>query len=636
MRKLAAIMFTDIVGFTALMGEDEGQALGVLQQNREFQKEQIGKHNGEWLKEMGDGTLSSFSSAVDAVNCARAIQVGLRDDPDLTLRIGIHVGDVVFEEGDIFGDGVNVASRIEPLAEPGGICLSGRVYEDIRNKPDVEAVLLGEKRLKNVKHPLKVYALKGEGLPVPDVDQFVTPPADELQSIAVLPLVNLTGNADEEWFADGMTEALITSLARISALKVISRTSVMPYKGSSKSLPQIAAELGVKTVLEGSVLKAGTRVRITAQLIEAQTDRHLWAEEYDRDLTDILALHSEVSQAIAKEVNASLTPEEEAGLKDAKPVHPEAYQLYLRGLQKMNLWEEQGLRIGIDYHRRVLEIDPGYAPAWAELANCYTKLCLFGYNSPQDSHPKAKEAALKALELDPTLGDAHAALGAIKMHFEWDWGSLEEHFRQSRRLIPNGINALLWENQWLIVTGRFDEGIEVAQRAAELDPLMGPSHLMLGWSYFMARRYDEAAEAYKKTIELNPAFAYGYAELSWVNFQKRQLLRALLNARKALKLGNSQIVLGTLGGGYGRVGFKGKARKLLARMTDTYQTTWIDPLFAAVIHMGLGDHDEAFSWLERGVEERSPNMVHLKHNVLADPIRDDPQFKSILKSIGLD
>jgi TolB-like protein/Tfp pilus assembly protein PilF len=636
MRKLAAIMFTDIVGFTALMGEDEGQALRVLQKNREFLKEQIRKHNGEWLKEMGDGTLSSFGSAVDAVSCARAIQDSLRDDNELTLRIGIHVGDVVFEEGDIFGDGVNVASRIEPLAEPGGICLSGRVYDDIRNKPDVEAVLLGEKQLKNVKHPLKVYALTGDGLPVPAVEQLADPADDELQSIAVLPLANLTGNADEDWFAEGMTEALITSLARISALKVISRTSVMPYKDSTKSLPQIAAELGVKTVLEGSVLKAGTRVRITAQLIEAQTDRHLWAEEYDRDLTDILALNSEVSQAIAKEVNASLTPEEEAGLRDAKPVHPEAYQLYLRGLQKMSLWEEKGLRIGVDYHQRVLEIDPSYAPAWAELANCYTKLCLFGYSSPQDSHPKAKEAALKALELDPTLGDAHAALGAIKMHFEWDWGSLEEHFRQSRRLIPNGINALLWELQWLIVTGRFDEGIEVGQRAAELDPMMAPSHLMLGWSYFMARRYDEAAEAYQKTIRLNSSFAYGYAELSWVNFQKRQFLRALLNTRKALKLGDSQIILGTLGGGFGRTGFKRKARKLLARMRDTYQSTWIDPLFTATVHLGLGDLDEALRWMEKGVEERSPNMVHVKHNVLADPIRDDPRFKAILASIGMD
>ncbi|UCH09125.1 MAG: hypothetical protein JSU61_07720, partial [Fidelibacterota bacterium] len=432
MRKLAAIMFTDIVGFTTLMGEDESRALALVQKNRGYQKELIGQHNGEWLKEMGDGTLSSFGSAVEAVDCARAIQVGLRDDPDLTLRIGIHVGDVVYEEGDIFGDGVNVASRIEPLAEPGGICLSGRVYDDIRNKPDVEAVLLGEKQLKNVKHPIKVYALKSDGLPVPEVVLSAIAEDNDLQSIAVLPLVNLTGSGEDEWFADGMTEALITSLARISALKVISRTSVMPYKKSSKSLPQIAAELGVRTVLEGSVLKAGTRVRITAQLIEARTDRHLWADEYDRDLTDILALHSEVSQAIAREVNASLTPEEEAGLRETKPVHPEAYQLYLRGLQKMNLWEERGLKIGVDYHRRVLEIDPGYAPAWAELANCYTKLCLFGYASPQESHPKAKEAALRALELDPKLGDGHAALGAIKMHFEWDWGSLEEHFRQSR------------------------------------------------------------------------------------------------------------------------------------------------------------------------------------------------------------
>jgi TolB-like protein/Tfp pilus assembly protein PilF len=452
----------------------------------------------------------------------------------------------------------------------------------------------------------------------------------------VLPLVNMTGSTEDDWFADGMTEALITSLARISALKVISRTSVMSYKDSTKSLPQIASELGVQTVIEGSVLKAGTRVRITAQLIEARTDRHLWADEYDRDMTDILALHSEVSQAIAKEVNASLTPEEAAGFKEAKPVHPEAYQLYLRGLQKMSLWEEEGLRIGVDYHQRVLEIDPGYAPAWAELANCYTKLCVFGYAAPQDSYPKAKEAALKALELDPNLGDAHAALGAIKMHFEWDWGSLEEHFRQSRRLIPNGVNALLWEGQYLMVTGRFEEGIEVARRAAELDPMFAPSLLMLGWSYFMARRYDEAVQTYKKTIALNPAFAYGYCEISWVYFRKFRLLRGLLNARKALRLGDSQIVLGTIGGGYGKIGLRWKARKLLRKLTETYQSTWIDPVYIALIHLGLGAKDEALSWLEKGVEQKSPSMVHVRYNMLADPVRDDPRFKAILESVGLD
>ncbi|UCH62611.1 MAG: tetratricopeptide repeat protein [Fidelibacterota bacterium] len=630
MRKLAAIMFTDIVGYTALMGEDESKALGVLQKNRKFLKPFIEQFNGEWLKEMGDGSLSSFGSAVDAVNCALEIQHTLVEEPELTLRIGLHVGDVIFEGGDVFGDGVNVASRIESLAEPGGICFSGRVYEDIRNKPDVEALYLGEKQLKNVKHPLKVYALKGKGLPVPAIEQVTIESDRSLRSIAVLPLMNLTAKPEEDWFADGMTEALITSLARISALKVISRTSVMPYKGSTKSLPQIAAELGVQTVIEGSVLKSDNRVRITAQLIEAQEDRHIWADEYDRDLTDILALHSEVAQAIAKEVNASLTPDEEAGLKNTRSVHPEAYQLYLRGLQKMNLWTESGLRIGIDYHQRVLDIDPTYAPAWAELANCYSKLCLFGYSSPKDAFPKAKQAAVKALEIDPALGDAHAALGAIKMHCEWDWVSLAEHFRQSRRLIPNGINALLWEVQYLVMTGRFDQGIEVAERATEIDPLAATTHLMYGWSYFMARKYPQAARVYRKVIELDPEFAYGHLELGWTYFRQRKYIRSFLRARRALKLGDSQILLGTLGYGFGMMKMKKNARKLLTRLTETYGQSWIDPLFVGIIHWGIGEVDQAFEWFLRGIEQRSPNMVHIKHSPFADGMKDDPRYQDLL------
>ena len=366
MRKLAAIMFTDIVGYTALMGRDEQKALQLLQKNRGLLKPIIEQFRGEWLKEMGDGTLSSFSSAVDAVNCALAIQQVLKDDPDLKLRIGIHIGDVVFEGGDVFGDGVNVASRLEPLAEPGGICVSERVYEDIRNKPGIVAASIGEKMLKGVESPVKVYTVTAMGAPPRkptwppitnrsrwtkaagmvvvamvavavvilfplrdrDTHKVAMPRLGE-KSIAVLPFANLSDSKEDQYFSDGMTDDIITHLTKIGDLKVISRTSVMLYKDSPKSLRVIAEELGVSNVLEGTVRRHGNRVRITSQLIDARTDAHLWAETYDRELTDIFAIQSGVAQQIAAALKAKLSTDERQRIEKRPTESTEAYHFYL-------------------------------------------------------------------------------------------------------------------------------------------------------------------------------------------------------------------------------------------------------------------------------------------------------------------
>ena len=384
-RELAAIMFSDIVGYTAIIGRDEQMAMRALAAHRELLRSILPRFNGRLIGEIGDGTLSSFHSAVDAVNCAREIQASLAGNGELRIRIGIHVGDVVFTDKTVLGDGVNVASRIHELAPPGGCCISERVYEEIRNKPEFHVQDLGEKHLKNVDRPIRAYALTADasgqprsapGLAAGVAKSMATQRklvvgvgallvvaliaavstwrwlgpfnswrpsagAPAMRSIAVLPLENLSGDPAQEYFADGMTDELITDLAKISGLRVISRTSVMKFKGEHRErLPEIAKALNVNTIVEGSVLRIGDKVRIAAQLIDAPTDKHLWAESYERDTRDVLTLQDEVATTIARQIDVELTPNEQARLAQSSSRQPRS----ARGVSEGQIFLERAER----------------------------------------------------------------------------------------------------------------------------------------------------------------------------------------------------------------------------------------------------------------------------------------------------
>ena len=325
-----------------------------------------------------------------------------------------------------------------------------------------------------------------------------------IKGLAVLPLENLSRDPEQEYFADGMTEALITDLAQIRALRVISRTSAMQYKGAKKALLEVARELNVDAVVEGSVLRSGDRVRISAQLIHAATDHHLWAKSYERDLRDILALQSEVARAIVDEIKIKLTPREQTHLARIRPVNPDAHEAYLKGRYQWNKFTEEGLKESIEYFKRATDIDPTNALSYAGLANSYSKLALFSYLAPSDACPRGKAAATKALELDNKLAEAHTAFGLIKFFFEWDWAGAEQEFKHAVELNPNSVDALVPYSEYLLLTGRFDEGIAAGKRALELDPLSSAANLNLGWAYFEARRFDASIAQIKKTLELNP------------------------------------------------------------------------------------------------------------------------------------
>ncbi len=401
-RHLAAIMFTDIVDSSAVMGASEAAGIRVRHRHFEVVRPIVERYHGRLIEEAGDETLSSFPSAVDAVSCALAIHAELRGDPELRIRAGIHLGEVVFEGRRVHGDGVNVAARIRALAEPGGTTVSGEVYTAVRNQGNVEATSLGDQDLKNIDRPVTVYSITGEptapgatpALRVPRlsprrlgaigvaalvvvalgwwaVERGAFHPGP-IRSIAVLPLANLSGDEEQRYFVDGLTDALIGTLAKIESLRVISRTSVMSHRDTQKTLPEVARELEADAIIEGSVLRAGNRVRITTQLIDARTDQPLWSQSYERDLSDILALQGELAEAIAREIELELTPRDRERLSRARPVNPIAYDATLKGRQLIDSLTPSDHRLAVRYFERAIAADPEYAPAYCGLAEVYT------------------------------------------------------------------------------------------------------------------------------------------------------------------------------------------------------------------------------------------------------------------------
>src|SRR5437870_850095 len=411
-RRLAAIMFTDMVGYTALAQNNESLSLTLVEEQRKIIRPILGKHNGREVKTMGYAFLVEFLSALDAARCAYDIQRAIREfnfsmpeDKRIRLRVGIHLGDVVESENDISGDAVNVASRIETLAEDGGVCLTLEVYNQVKNKFDLPLKSLGPRSLRNVNEPIEVFKVS-----MPWEEKTIFPAQLDKKRIAILPFVNMSPDRQDEYFADGMTEELIASLSGIRELTVIARTSVMKYKATSKSASEIGRELKAGTLVEGSVRKAGSRVRITAQLIDAGTEGHVWAQNYDRRLDDIFAIQSEIAEKVAKELKVKLLEEEKAKLEIKPTENTEAFMLYLKGRHYWNERSDVGLRKAIAYFEGAIEKDGKFALGYSGLADCYVVIARNSQAEFEPTYQKAKEFATKALEIDDSLAEGHATL----------------------------------------------------------------------------------------------------------------------------------------------------------------------------------------------------------------------------------
>ncbi|HEY6946082.1 MAG TPA: winged helix-turn-helix domain-containing protein [Candidatus Acidoferrum sp.] len=455
-------------------------------------------------------------------------------------------------------------------------------------------------------------------------------------SLAVLPLKNLTGDVAEEYFADGMTDALITRLAQIGALRVISRTSAMHFKGTHKKLPEIARELNVDAVVEGSVARSGSHVRINAQLVHARTDHHLWARQYERELTDILLLQADVATAIAREIQVTLTPEEKARLTLTRQVNPEAYEAFLRGRYFWNKRTGEGMKKGLEYFRNSVEKDPSFALAHAGLADSYNMLSFWGLAAPRDASPKAKTAADKALDLDGDLEEGHAARGWVQFAYDWNWSGAERQLQCAIKLNPGYATAHQWYSHLLAYQRRYEEAFSEVQRTLELDPLSLVMNSNCAFIYLLARRYEEAIERARRTIELDPNNPIPLLWLGWAYTQTKRLGEALHQLRKSVAIsGRIARYLSSLGHVYALAGQTAEARKVLVELEEMAKQRYVSSYDFAAIHAGLGDKEAVFSWLEKSYNERSSWLALLGGDARFDAFRTDPRFDQLLVRLGL-
>jgi serine/threonine-protein kinase len=476
-----------------------------------------------------------------------------------------------------------------------------------------------------------LWTLAGRGRPQPAG-------AARIESLAVLPLDNLSRDAEQEYFADGMTEALIADLGKIRALRVISRTSAMRYKGTKKSLPEIARELNVDALVEGSVLKSGDRVRITAQLIRAATDQNLWSESYERDLKDVLALQSEVARAIANEIKVAVTPQEQARLQTARTVDPEAHSLCLKGRYFWNKRTSEGFRKGLELFEQAIERDRTYAPAYTGLADTYSLMAhwYYGILPPRQAMPKAKVAAAKALELDPGLPEAQSSAAWVAFTYDWDWPTAERHFKRALELNPGYATAHFWYGHYLMTMGKPEEAVAEAKRALELDPVSFIVNSNVAIELYYARRYDQAIEQARKTLEMDRSFPVARQLLAEAYIAK-SLYREAISELSGLTAAVPENTLydALLGHAQALAGKRSEALRVLEGLKTASKKRDVPSLNIAIVCAGLGQSDEAFAWLDKAFEERSNLLVYLKVESIFDPLRADPRLAGLVRRIGL-
>jgi len=456
------------------------------------------------------------------------------------------------------------------------------------------------------------------------------------KSLVVLPLENLSGDKDQEYFADGMTDDLIANLAKIHSLRVISRSTAMTYKGTHKPLSQIAAELNVDAVVEGTVLRVGDRVRITAELVQVSTDRHLWADTYESQMGDILALQNHVSSAIVNEIRINLTPEDQERLAKNPAVAPEAYENYLKGRYYWNKRSDENLTRAIGYFEDATHQAPNYSLAYAGLADCYAIISaeIFGTMSPDQAAPKAKAAAHRALELDPTLAEAETSLATVSFNYDWDWSAAAAGFAKAIKDNPSYATAYQRYSLYLMAMGRPDDSVAQINKARELDPLSISINFSLGWRFYMARQYDRAIQQLRDTLEMDPSYELPHLVLGMSYAQKGDFGRALPELRKAVELSRgTPLMVSALASAYARSGNRAEAEKLLAGLVAQSKTEYVSPYYLAIIYVGLKQPDAAIDCLEKALADRSNGLVFLKAEPALDDLRSNPRFVALQQKL---
>ena len=455
-----------------------------------------------------------------------------------------------------------------------------------------------------------------------------------IHSLAVLPLGNFSSDPEQEYFSDGMTDTLIADLAKVSGLRVISRTSAMTYKSAKKPLTQIARELAVDAIIQGSVTRVGDRVRITAQLIDGVTEQHLWSQTYERSLSDVLGMQSEVARAIAGEIRITLSPSERAVLTNGRVLVPEAHEAQLRGRFVLAKGNQEAINSAIGYFKKAAQLDPTYAEPLAGLADAYTALRSV-YAPPHAVMPLAKAAAARALELDPNLAAAHVSMGGVLMFYEFDWVGAERELTRAIALSPNLAEAHDYYGQLLASRGRHDEAQKEGALARQLDPLSVSVLMDSGWMYYLGRQYDKTIELNLKALELDPNYWPAMRDLGLAYEKVGRFAEAVATLERARALDANPSILEMLAGAYAAWGKTAEAKKVLAVMEQRTRDAYVCPYELATVHAGLGDKEAALAKLEEGLRERADCMPWASSDPKLDSLRDDPRFKDLMRRLGI-
>ncbi len=646
-RQLAAIMFTDIVGYTALMGNDEEKAFDLLRKNRQVQRPIIQKYNGRWIKEMGDGVLASFSNVTEAVLCAGSIQQASTDINDLHLRIGIHLGDIVFENDDVFGDGVNIASRLMAHAQAGSIYISESVHSNVSNKKGITTNFLREEMLKNVKDPVRIYEANVDAFIISEPTNGTihsSQPVSALEpvrkspekSIAVLPFVNMSNDPEQEYFSDGITEEILNSLAHVKDLRVAGRTSSFHFKGKNIDLRQIGTQLNVNTVLEGSVRKQGNKLRITAQLINVDDGYHIWSERYDREMDDIFAIQDEIAYAITEKLKITLLDDEKAIINKNPTDNQEAYDLYLKGRFNSN---KRGLGIikGLEFFGQALEKDPAFALAYTGMADAYCILALYCIIPPHQAMSKARQYAEKAIELNASNVEAYTSLAFISTFYDWNWTEAKKGFQRVFAINPNYAPAHYWYSYYLsLIEREYEESIREAKKACEiLEPMVPVSHHILSIMYINAGRYEEGVKASKLAIELDLNSYPGYRGLGLSLAGLNKYPEAIEAFSTAVQLSSRQMLpLVELCWVYSLSANMTEAQKIMDELILRSQTEYVSGFFLCCVAFYTKNYDKAIEYLKLAFEQRDCTLTGMKVSPITSLIRADARFQPLIRRMN--
>jgi TolB-like protein/Tfp pilus assembly protein PilF len=639
MRQLAAIMFSDMSGYTALMQHNEQLAKEKRRRLKDVLESSVSVHNGKILQYYGDGALSIFSSAVDGVYCAVDIQQTLQQEPKIALRIGIHTGDILMEDEAIYGDGVNLASRIESLAVAGSVFISEKVFDEIKNQQNLSAREMGYFELKNVIKPVRIFAIEGERLVVPARNTLKGKTKQPTKRIAVLPFVNMSADPENEFFSDGITEELLNAFTRVDGLQVTSRTSAFAFKGKNTDIREIGMQLNVDRILEGSVRKSGNRVRVTAQLINTADGYHIWSENYDRNLTDIFEVQEEISNMIANKCRENLTESgHEEKLVKIQTQNLEAYTFFLKGLYFHNRITPADSKKAIEWFEKAITIEPGYAEAYAMSAANYAFLGATGQIQPREAFEIVHRYADRALELDNSLAAGYAAKGSAYLLYDWKWEKAYESLFKAIELNPATTSAHQLLSFYYMITGRKKDAVDIMEKAVQVDPLSPIVNQYLAEAYFSAGRTDDALKQVESLLDIHPQMRSALQLKGWCIGVNGDWKKAAAIFEELYRLVNHPLKgLTPLACSYAHLGEAAKALECIGKIEQRQieEPGTVLDADLAMIWWALEEKDKSFHHLFQCVEKRMGPVAMIIDHPMFKEMSHDPRYLLLKEKLNL-